>query len=85
MLTNMRGYMMCLFIFLPDFINTKNTDLSRLKTGSRKFGRNTLPPASRLIFIFSRKYENGRDKYSNTGGMGRRLFSSLVIAIDLQQ
>ena len=56
--------------------------LSRLKTGSRKYERDTPPPASCPISIFFRKYGNGRDKYRNTDGMGRdffRPFSSLFI------
>jgi len=55
-------------------------ELSRLKTGSRKYGRDTPPPASRPISVFFRKYKNGQNKYRNTGGMGRdffRPFSSL--------
>ena len=54
--------------------------LSRIKTESRKYGRDTPPPASRPISVFFRKYKNGQNKYRNMGGTGRdffRLFSSL--------
>jgi len=68
-------------IFFPEFYKYgKNTGLSRLKTGSRKYGRDTPPPASRPISVFFRKYGNGRDKYRNTNRTGRdffRPFSSL--------
>ena len=43
-----------------------NTGLSRLKTGSRKYGRDTPLPVSRPIFVFFCKYENERNKYRNT-------------------
>ena len=48
--------------------------LSRLKTGSRKYGRDTPSPASRSISVFFRKYENRQNKYRNTGGTGRNFF-----------
>ena len=73
--------MVCLFIFFLGFYKYgKNMELSRLKTVSHKYGRDTPPPASRPISVFFHKYENGRDKYRNTGGTGRdvfRPFSSL--------
>ena len=48
--------------------------LSRVKTESRKYGRDTPSPASRPISVFFHKYENGWDKYRNTGGAGRDFF-----------
>ena len=44
-----------------------NTKLSQLKTGSRKYKRDTPLPASCRISIFFRKYINRQDKYRNTG------------------
>src|SRR6185503_9352180 len=64
MLRNMRGYMVCLFIFFLDFINTEKI---RLKTGSLKYGRDTPSPTFRSISVFFRKYRNGQNKYRNTG------------------
>ena len=55
--------------------------LSRIKTESRKYGRDTPSPASRPISVFFRKYENRRDKYRNTGGAGRDFFLSVFILI----
>ena len=51
-----------------------------VKTGSRKYGRNTSFPTSQPIYIFVRKYENRRKKFKNTDGTERdfiRPFSSL--------
>ena len=68
----------CAYLFFPGFYKYgKNVRLSRLKIGSRKYGRDTPPPASRPISVFFRKYGNGRDKYRNTDGTGRT-FSSLA-------
>ena len=83
MLRNMRGYMVCLFIFFGFYKYGKNTGLSQLKTGFRKYGRDTPSPASRPISVFFRKYGNGQDKYRNTDWTGRdkiffRPFSSLA-------
>ena len=73
----------CVYLFFSGFYRYgENMGLSQLKTGSRKYGRDTPPPASRPISVFFRKYGNGRDKYRNTDGMGRdffRPFSSLFI------
>ena len=70
-------------LFFPGFYKYgKNTGLSRLKTGSRKYERDTPLPASRTISVFFRKYGNRRDKYRNTDGTGRDFvcpFSTLTM------
>ena len=52
--------------------------LSRLKTGSRKYGRDTPSPASRPISVFFRKYGNEQNKYRNTSGTGREFFRQFL-------
>ena len=59
-------------IFFEFYKYGKNTELSRLKTGSRKYGWDTPPSAFRLISIFFRKYRN-------TDGTG--FFPSIFILI----
>jgi len=58
---NMRGYMVCLFIFFSEFYRYgENMGLSRLKTGSRKYGRDTPLPLPVPFSYFSVNTETGR-------------------------
>ena len=62
------------------FSNFINTGSSRIKTGSRKYERDTPLPSSHPISIFTDKYGNKWKKYRNTDSAGWdfiRPFSSL--------
>ena len=59
MLRNMRGYIVCLSFFFEFYKYGTNTELSRLKMGSRKYGRDTPLPASCPISIFSVNTKTG--------------------------
>ena len=74
-----RIYGVPIYLFSEFYRYGKNMGLSRLKTGSRKYGRDTPPPASRPIFIFFRKYGNGQDKYRKYGRDGTGFFPSVFI------
>ena len=59
----------CAYLFFSGFYKYgKNTGLSRLKTGSRKYRRDKPSPVFYPISVFFHKYKNGRNKYKNTNG-----------------
>ena len=56
----------CAYLLFSEFYRYgKNMKLSRLKTGSCKYGRDVPSPAFRSISVFCRKYKNRRNKNRN--------------------